>query len=110
MTCLTNARMCGGSHSGNVAASDLVRARAVEAFASNYVPASLVEAAFGCVRDTGIALPDAVALVTDSPAQMAGLTDRGRIQIALQADLARVRVHDGLPIVRQLWLAGDRVI
>ncbi len=100
----------GGSHGGNVAASDLVRARAVDAFASDYVPASLVEAAFGCVRDTGIALPDAVALVTDRPAQMAGLIDRGRIEVGLRADLVRVRVHDGLPIVRQVWLAGDRVI
>ena len=100
----------GGSHSGNVAASDLVRARAVDAFASDYVPASLVEAAFGCVRDTDITLPDAVALVTDRPAQMAGLTDRGRIEAGLRADLVRVRVHDGLPIVRQVWLAGDRVI
>ena len=29
----------GGSHSGNVAAADLVRAGAVDAFASDYVPA-----------------------------------------------------------------------
>ena len=28
----------GGSHSGNVAAADLVRAGAVDAFASDYVP------------------------------------------------------------------------
>ena len=69
----------GGSHSGNVAASDLVRAGAVDAFASDYVPASLVEAVFRCVGDTGITLPEAVALVTDRPAQMANLTDRGRL-------------------------------
>ena len=100
----------GGSHSGNVAAADLVRARAVDAFASDYVPASLVEAAFGCVRDTDITLPDAIALVTDSPARMAGLMDRGRIAPGYRADLVRVRVHDGLPIVRQVWRAGERVI
>ncbi len=82
----------------------------MDAFASDYVPASLVEAAFGCVRDTGITLPDAVALVTDSPARMAGLADRGRIDAGLRADLVRVRVHDGLPIVRQVWRAGERVI
>ncbi len=100
----------GGSHSGNVAAADLVRARAVDAFASDYVPASLVEAAFGCVRGTDITLPDAIALVTDSPARMAGLADRGRIAPGYRADLVRVRVHDGLPIVRQVWKAGERVI
>ena len=97
----------GGSHGGNVAAADLVRARAVDAFASDYVPASLIEAAFGC---EGITLPDAVALVTDRPAQMAGLPDRGRIEAGLRADLVRVRLHERLPIVRQVWKAGERVI
>jgi len=99
----------GGSHSGNVAASDLVRADAVDAFASDYVPASLIEAAFICVADTGIGLPDAIALVTDRPARMANLHDRGRIETGLRADLVRVRVHNGLPVVREVWRAGERV-
>ncbi len=99
----------GGSHSGNVSAAELVRADAVDAFASDYVPASLVEAAFQCVTETGITLPQAVALVTDRPARMARLGDRGRLEEGLRADLVRVRVHDGLPIVRQVWRAGERV-
>lgn len=97
----------GGSHSGNVAVAELVRERVVDALASDYVPASLIEAVFACRE---IALPDAVALVTDRPAQMAGLGDRGRIEAGLRADLVRLRVHDGLPIVRQVWKAGERVI
>jgi len=99
----------GGSHSGNVSAAELVRAEAVDAFASDYVPASLVEAAFQCVTETGISLPQAVALVTDRPARMAHLADRGRLEEGLRADVVRVRVHDGLPIVRQVWRAGERV-
>ncbi len=99
----------GGSHSGNVSAAELVRAEAVDAFASDYVPASLVEAAFQCVTETAITLPQAVALVTDRPARMAHLSDRGRLEEGLRADLVRVRVHDGLPIVRQVWRAGERV-
>src|SRR3954447_17079317 len=63
----------GGSHSGNVAAADLVRAGAVDAFASDYVPPSLVEAAFQCARDQQITLPDAIAMITDHPAQMSVL-------------------------------------
>ncbi len=97
----------GGSHSGNIAVTDLIEARAVDALASDYVPASLVEAAFAC---RGITLPDAIALVSDHPARMAGLADRGRIEPGLRADLVRVRVHEGLPIVRQVWKAGERVI
>jgi alpha-D-ribose 1-methylphosphonate 5-triphosphate diphosphatase len=99
----------GGSHSGNVSAAELVRAAAVDAFASDYVPASLVEAAFQCVIETGITLPQAVALVTDRPARMAHLRDRGRLEEGLRADVVRVRVHDGLPIVRQVWRTGERV-
>ncbi len=100
----------GGSHGGNVAAAELVREGAVDALASDYVPASLVEAIFACVRTTGTTLPVAVAMVTDRPARMVGLHDRGRIEPGLRADLVRVRVHDGLPIVRQVWRAGERVI
>jgi alpha-D-ribose 1-methylphosphonate 5-triphosphate diphosphatase len=99
----------GGSHSGNVSAAELVRAGAVDAFASDYVPASLVEAAFLCVEQTGITLPHAIALITDQPARMAGLPDRGRLSHGLRADLVRVRVHHGLPVVRQVWRAGERV-
>lgn len=100
----------GGSHSGNVSAADLVGASAVDAFASDYVPASLVEAAFRCVRDTALTLPEAIALVTDKPARMAQLHDRGRLAPGLRADIVRVRVHEGLPVVRQVWRAGERVI
>ena len=97
----------GGSHSGNVAAADLLATGAVDAFASDYVPNSLVEAAFQCAQRIG--LPQAVAMVTERPARMAGLDDRGRLEAGQRADLVRVRLHDGLPVVRQVWRAGERV-
>ncbi len=100
----------GGSHSGNVGATDLVRAGAVDGFASDYVPSSLIEAAFAVVGQTDITLPQGVALVTAGPAGMAGLVDRGRIETGLRADLVRLREHEGLPVVRQVWRAGERVI
>jgi len=40
----------GGSHSGNIAAADLLRSGWVDVFASDYVPPALIEAAFRCVR------------------------------------------------------------
>ncbi|MFO1024090.1 MAG: alpha-D-ribose 1-methylphosphonate 5-triphosphate diphosphatase [Acetobacteraceae bacterium] len=100
----------GGSHSGNVAAKDLVTAGAVDAFASDYVPPSLIEAAFQCAREGGITLPQATAMVTDQPARMVGLTDRGRLQAGLRADVVRIRMLHTLPVVRQVWHAGERVI
>ena len=100
----------GGSHSGNVNASDLVAAGAVDAFASDYVPPSLVEAAFQVAREARIGLSAAFAMVAEHPARMAGLADRGRLEVGLRADVVRVRLHETLPIVRQVWSAGERVI
>lgn len=99
----------GGSHSGNVAAGELLQARLIDAFASDYVPASLIEAAFRCAAKSGFALPQAVALVTDAPARIANLRDRGRLEPGLRADLVRVRVHEDLPIVREVWRQGERI-
>jgi alpha-D-ribose 1-methylphosphonate 5-triphosphate diphosphatase len=100
----------GGSHSGNVAVIDLLRIGAVDAYASDYVPPSLVEAAFQSAREGGISLPAAVAMVTAIPATMAGLSDRGHLTPDWRADITRVRLHEALPIVRQVWRAGERVI
>lgn len=100
----------GGSHSGNVNASDLLGAGAVDAFASDYVPPSLVEAAFQCAREGRSTLAEAIRMIADSPARMAGLTDRGRLAPGQRADLVRVRLHGDLPVVRQVWVAGERVI
>ncbi len=99
----------GGSHSGNVGAAELVRRGVVDAYASDYVPSSLLEAAFASVAQTGITLPEGVAMVTANPARMAGLHDCGRIAPGLRADLVHVREHKGMPVVRQVWRAGERV-
>ncbi len=99
----------GGSHSGNVAAADLVRAGLVDAFASDYVPAALIEAAFLAARMGVLTLPQAIALITSTPAAMAGLSDRGRLAPGLRADLVRVTLHGGLPIVRAAWRGGERI-
>ena len=97
----------GGSHSGNVSAAELLANEAVDAFASDYVPNSLVEAAFQCAQRIG--LPHAMALVSDRPAHLTGLADRGRLAAGHRADLVRVRLHQGLPVVRQVWRAGERI-
>lgn len=104
----------GGSHSGNVAAAELVRGGVVDAYASDYVPSSLLEAAFASVahpsmRGAGVTLAQGVAMVTANPARMAGLLDRGRIEPGLRADLVHVREHEGMAVVRQVWREGERV-
>jgi alpha-D-ribose 1-methylphosphonate 5-triphosphate diphosphatase len=99
----------GGSHSGNVAAEELARRGMLDIFSSDYVPASLIHAAFDLHRRVpAITLPDAIATVTDNPARSAGLMDRGRIEIDRRADLVRVQAGD-LPAVRAVWREGRRV-
>jgi alpha-D-ribose 1-methylphosphonate 5-triphosphate diphosphatase len=100
----------GGSHTGNVAVADLLDAGLVDALASDYVPASLIEAAFIAAARPGWDLQRAIALISAAPAAMAGLSDRGRLAVGLRADVVRVRVHEGAPVVRQVWRAGERVM
>ena len=100
----------GGSHSGNIAATDLLRSGWVDVFASDYVPPALIEAAFRCAREGLIDLPAAVAMITSRAAELAGLYDRGKLAVGRRADLVRVRVHETLPVVRQVWSGGERVI
>lgn len=99
----------GGSHTDNVAALTLLRAGLVDAFASDYVPASLIEAAILATTLANLPLPRAVALVSAAPARMAGFTDRGAIAPGLRGDLVHVHMHEGAPVVRQVWVRGERV-
>src|ERR1700761_2363341 len=52
----------GGSHSGNVAVTDLIRAGALDALASDYVPAAMLEAAFRAVAQGLLSMPQAIGL------------------------------------------------
>lgn len=99
----------GGSYSGNVPAAELAQADLLDAFASDYVPRSLIECAFALAEPRfGWDLPRAVALVTDAPARAAQLADRGRIEAGRRADLVRVSTKGGLPVVRGVWVEGVR--
>ena len=100
----------GGSHSGNVAAESLAREGTLDIFSSDYVPASLLQAAFDLPRRVAsVSLNDAMATVTDNPARAAGLTDRGRLEVGLRADLICVSEGD-VPAVRAVWRQGRRVV
>jgi alpha-D-ribose 1-methylphosphonate 5-triphosphate diphosphatase len=100
----------GGSHSGNVAAVDLARLGLLDALSSDYVPASLLMAAFSLVHQGVLTLPQAIATVSLNPARAAGLDDRGEIAPGLRADLAQVRLAGDQPVIRAVWRQGRRVV
>ncbi len=100
----------GGSHSGNVSAQSLAEAGLLDVLSSDYVPSSLLQAAFELPeRVPSISLPEAIAKVTANPAAATGLTDRGEIAIGKRADMVQVTLSHGLPVVRSVWREGRRV-
>jgi len=100
----------GGSHSGNISAKELAEAGYLDVLSSDYVPVSLIQAAFQLADEVEtISLPKAVAMVTSTPAKAIGLNDRGVLQPGLRADLIQVKLVGSVPIVRGVWREGRRV-
>jgi alpha-D-ribose 1-methylphosphonate 5-triphosphate diphosphatase len=100
----------GGSHSGNVAARDLAEAGKLDILSSDYVPSALLMAAFRLADARAVGgLPGAIRMVSKTPAEATGLSDRGEIAEGRRADLLRVATHDGEPVVRAVWREGRRV-
>jgi alpha-D-ribose 1-methylphosphonate 5-triphosphate diphosphatase len=99
----------GGSHSGNVSALELAREGLLDILSSDYVPSSLMMAAFQLVRDAGWSLPRAIATVSSAPAKAVGLDDRGAIEKGLRADMVRVALSGALPVPRATYVLGARV-
>ncbi len=101
----------GGSHSGNIAAAELAAGGDLDLLSSDYVPVSLMAAAFQLHQGPlGFTLPAAINTVSRNPARAAGLEDRGVIAVDKRADLVRVRPTDEMPIVREVWRLGRRVV
>lgn len=99
----------GGSHSGNVSMLALAQAGVLDGLSSDYVPASLLQAAFSLVDKGLLSVPGAIALITANPADMVGMDDRGRLQEGLRADLVRVRMAGTTPIIQAVYRGGVRV-
>lgn len=96
----------GGSLWDNLSARDAIEAGVLDALCSDYHPASLLAAPF---VDTGEPLSTRVNRVTRNPAEVAGLHDRGRIEVGARADLAVVDPTP-TPTVERAFVAGSEVI
>ncbi|MFK7854975.1 MAG: alpha-D-ribose 1-methylphosphonate 5-triphosphate diphosphatase [Granulosicoccus sp.] len=104
----------GQSHTGNVAARTLIENNCLDILSSDYVPASLLQAAFMIVNEFGLlSLSEAIALISSNPANKLGLFDRGAIACGRRADLVRVAHYpdqDQAPLVKGVWREGVKVI
>ncbi|MBD8891169.1 alpha-D-ribose 1-methylphosphonate 5-triphosphate diphosphatase [Roseibium litorale] len=100
----------GGSHSGNVSARDLAAHGVLDILSSDYVPFSLIQAAFLLAESVeGLSVNTAINMVTKVPAEVVGLTDRGAIETGRRGDVVRVHLEGDVPLVRSVWREGLRV-
>jgi alpha-D-ribose 1-methylphosphonate 5-triphosphate diphosphatase len=89
----------GVSHSGNVSARELVHHGLCDALASDYLPSTMLAAAFALAAEGVCSLVEAIGLVTSGPATMTGCDDRGRIEPGARADLVLVDDRHRWPVV-----------
>ena len=100
----------GGSHSGNVSARELAQNDVLDIVSSDYIPNSLLHAAFKLTDEThGFELPKAIRAVSKTPAEASNLFDRGEIAIGKRADLVRVHHTSDLPLVKGVWREAQRI-
>jgi alpha-D-ribose 1-methylphosphonate 5-triphosphate diphosphatase len=98
----------GRSYSGNLSARDAHAAGLLDMLAADYHPSAMLPAALAMAEADPGGLAGALRLVTANPARALGLSDRGRIEPGLRADLvvadpagvgrARLTLRDGRPI------------
>jgi alpha-D-ribose 1-methylphosphonate 5-triphosphate diphosphatase len=98
----------GGSHSGNLAALDGIRAGAVDVLATDYHPASPVLAAFKLANTHELELFEAVKLISENAAKSVGLHDRGRLEPGMRADITLVEDLN-VPRVRATFREGRAI-
>ncbi|ALG90679.1 MAG: alpha-D-ribose 1-methylphosphonate 5-triphosphate diphosphatase [Pseudomonadota bacterium] len=79
--------MRGGSQSGNIAAMDLIHQGLCDALVSDYYYPALAGAAWRLVDEGVMGLPAAWAMISQKPAEILRLPDRGRLDFGKRADL-----------------------
>ena len=98
----------GGSHSGNIAAADLVEAGLLDILSSDYIPAALLMAAVQVGQMLGD-MAKGLHTVTAAPAAATGLDDRGRLEVGLRGDVIRFSLLDDRPVLHGVWAEGLQI-
>jgi len=97
----------GGSHLGSPGAGEMLKAGLCDILASDYFYPAMLAAVTRLLADGVAPLPALWKLISTHPAEASGLTDRGRLEPGLRADLVLLDWPEGqLPAVRQTWVAG----
>lgn len=102
----------GGSQAGNIAAERLVAEGLCDALVSDYHYPALSMAAWALVDKGLLGLPKAWAMISETPAEILRLADRGRLDPGMRADLVVLNrdtrvIEATIAAGRLAYLAGE---
>lgn len=99
----------GGSLNKNMSAWDAVIEGMVDILASDYYPASMLQAAYKFALEGVMPLHESIKLVTANPAKSVKLDDRGSLEVGKRADIVIVDESKSRPKVRGVISNGRKV-
>jgi len=104
--------LLGGSHSGNLSATEAVLDGSADILCSDYYPAAILHSIFMLVDAHGLGLPAATRLATLNPALAVNLGDRlGSLVPGKKADMILVeRIGAGFPVVTRVVVDGRTIM
>lgn len=100
--------MRGTSYSGNLSAREAHENGLLDILAADYHPSAILPAVLILAQSDPNGLAGATRLATDNAAKALGLTDRGRIETGMLADLT-IADQEGIGHVRAAFRAGRKI-
>lgn len=103
--------LLGGSHSGNLSASEAIQDGTIDILCSDYYPAALLHAVFDLANNHGMDLVDMFKLVTINPAKAVKMDDEiGSIREGKKADLLIIeKISDDFPVITTVIVDGKLI-
>jgi len=99
--------LLGGSHSGNMSASEAICEGCADILCSDYYPPAILHSIFVMNKQYNIPLWEMVNKATLMPARAMKIDeDYGSIEIGKKADLLIIDVLDGYPVITQILVDG----
>ncbi|HSH25248.1 MAG TPA: phosphonate metabolism protein PhnM [Massilibacterium sp.] len=103
--------MLGGSHSGNLCATEAMKEGAIDVLCSDYYPPAMLHAIFKLHKEQDLPLVDLFRFVTLNPAKAVHMDHEiGSIEVGKKADLLIIeQMNDGYPIITATFVDGKLI-
>lgn len=102
----------GGSHSGNLSASEAIQAQVIDIICSDYYPPAMLHGIFELSKQYDEDLHRLFQLVTINPARAVNLDHEiGSIEVGKKADILIIeQMEDGYPVVTTTMVDGNIIM